>query len=137
MIATLEIDDDIFADAERLASQQCRPAGKVLSELARQGLMGRTETNSEAKHLDVDSESEVARLDRLPAELAEFLAARPSLSEVANYKIAPPYQRRLEQLLDKNREEGLDLEEKTELEAYFQLRHLVMLLKARARRTGF
>lgn len=39
---------------------------------------------------------------------------------------------RLEELLDKNREEGLTEEEEEELDVYEQVDHLMILLKARA-----
>lgn len=41
MRTTLKIDDDVLEAAKSLARAQNRPIGKVLSELARQGLFPR------------------------------------------------------------------------------------------------
>jgi hypothetical protein len=38
MRTTLDIDDDVFAAAEKLASEQKATAGKVISDLARKAL---------------------------------------------------------------------------------------------------
>jgi hypothetical protein len=42
MRTTLSIDDDVLQAAKRLADQQHRPVGEVLSELARRGLTPRS-----------------------------------------------------------------------------------------------
>lgn len=42
MRTTLQVDDDVLEAAKSLARAQNRPLGKVLSELARQGLTPRT-----------------------------------------------------------------------------------------------
>ena len=44
-------------------------------------------------------------------------------------------QERLEELLDKNREEGLTAAEEEEMDAYRLVNHVMILLKARARLT--
>ena len=46
-------------------------------------------------------------------EIVSFLTSDPALEQVAEFKISAPAQERLEELLDKNREEGLTPEEKT------------------------
>jgi hypothetical protein len=46
-------------------------------------------------------------------EIIDFLASNPTLEQVADFKISAPAQVRLEELLDKNREEGLTPEERT------------------------
>ncbi len=67
-------------------------------------------------------------------EIVSFLTADPALEQVAEFKISAPAQERLEELLDKNREAGLTPEEKTQLEKYLHFRHVMILLKASARR---
>lgn len=67
-------------------------------------------------------------------ELVNFLTADPNLQQVADFKISAPAQERLEELLDKNRAAGLSLEEKIQLEKYLHFRHVMILLKASARR---
>jgi hypothetical protein len=67
-------------------------------------------------------------------EIINFLTSNPALEQVADFKISAPAQERLEELLDKNREEGLTPEEKTQLERYLHYRHVMILLKASAHR---
>ncbi|MGE0131044.1 MAG: hypothetical protein AB7U82_23445 [Blastocatellales bacterium] len=66
-------------------------------------------------------------------EIIDFLASDPSPEQIAAFKISPAAQERLEELLDKNREEGLTEDETAELDAYLQARDLIILLKANAR----
>lgn len=40
MRTTLQLDDDVFRYAKHLAAAQAQPLGKVVSELARQGMTG-------------------------------------------------------------------------------------------------
>lgn len=67
-------------------------------------------------------------------EILQFLTSPPTLEQIADFKISAPAQERLEELLDKNREEGLTPEEKIEMEKYLHFRHVMILLKASARR---
>lgn len=46
MRTTLSIDDDVLEAARALADQTRQPLGKVVSDLARRGLMPRTEAPS-------------------------------------------------------------------------------------------
>jgi hypothetical protein len=66
-------------------------------------------------------------------DLLNLLVSRPTPEKIIAFKVSPSVQTRLDELLDKNREEGLTTEERAELEAYEQLNALVVLLKARAR----
>jgi hypothetical protein len=67
-------------------------------------------------------------------EIINFLASNPTLQEIVDFKISTAAQGHLEELLDKNREEGLTPEENGEVEKYLQYSHVMTLLKARARR---
>ena len=67
-------------------------------------------------------------------EMTDFLATSPTLEQMIDFKISDAAQERLEDLLDKNREGELTEEEKAELDRYFQYRHVMILLKASARR---
>ena len=70
----------------------------------------------------------------LHQELIDFLSSSPSLEQIVQFKISALGQERLEALLDKNREEQLTAAEQTELDQYLQYRHVLILLKASARR---
>lgn len=65
--------------------------------------------------------------------IIDFLATDPSPEQIIAFKISPAAQERLEELLDKNREEGLTADETAELDAYLQARDLMVFLKANAR----
>ncbi len=66
-------------------------------------------------------------------EMLDFLASRPSEQQIIDFKISADAQERLEELVDKNREEDLSQDERTELETYVQFSHLLTRLKANAR----
>lgn len=65
-------------------------------------------------------------------EMIDFLISRPTPAQIVAFKVSPFAQTRLEELLDKNREEGLTDDEAAELDLYQQINHLLLLLKARA-----
>jgi hypothetical protein len=66
-------------------------------------------------------------------ETLDFLTSRPTPEQIVAFKASPAAQERLEELLDKSREEGLSEEEEDELDAYEQVNDLMILLKAHAR----
>jgi hypothetical protein len=66
-------------------------------------------------------------------EIIDFLASDPLPKELAAFKISRDAQARLEDLLEKNREEELTPEETAEIDAYLQARDLLIFLKANAR----
>lgn len=70
----------------------------------------------------------------LHQELIDFLSSSPSLEQIVQFKILALTQKRLEELLHKNREQQLMDAEQRELDQYLQYRHVLILLKASARR---
>lgn len=66
-------------------------------------------------------------------EIIEFLLSRPTPQQIIAFKVSPFVQARLEELLDKNREDQLTDDEVAELDVYEQVNHLLILLKAHAR----
>jgi hypothetical protein len=48
--------------------------------------------------------------------IAEFMVSQPSLQQLADYRISPSLQHRLDELLQRNSEGGLLPDEKQELE---------------------
>ena len=73
-----------------------------------------------------------AKTAPLYREIIDFLAAEPAPEELTAFRISSEANLRLEDLLDKNREEGLTTAETSELDAYLQARDLLILLKADA-----
>lgn len=57
-------------------------------------------------------------------ELIDFLSTRPTANQVLAHKVSTAVQERLEELLDKNREEGLTAAEEEEMDAYRLVNHV-------------
>jgi hypothetical protein len=70
-------------------------------------------------------------------ELIDFLSTRPTAKQIFMHKVSSAVQARLEELLDKNSEEGLTAAEEEEMDAYRLVNHVMILLKARARPAVF
>ncbi len=66
-------------------------------------------------------------------EIAEFIAELDP-NKVINLQPSAPLQARVQELVEKKKEEGLSTEEQQELERYLTLENLIALAKARARR---
>ncbi len=87
--------------------------------------------------------SKLARLspqstDSAPAspiyqEIIDLLTVGPTAEQILAFKISDSAQQRLEELLDKNREEEMTAEESAELKTYARLSEYLTKLKARAR----
>ena len=67
-------------------------------------------------------------------EIIKFIAAGPSVSNLASFKASPETQQRVESLIRKEKTDGLTPDEKLELDDFMQLEHLMTLVKARARK---
>jgi hypothetical protein len=94
-------------------------------------LLARALKSEPAEKKDRANEAEASA--PLYREVIDFLATDPSPEQIVAFKISPAAQERLEELLDKNREEGLTADETAELDAYLQARDLMVFLKANAR----
>lgn len=66
------------------------------------------------------------------SQLLEKLAELPTPQEVLSFRPSSELQARMSELLQKNREKGLDSEEEAEWQRYELLEHLVRLAKAKA-----
>jgi hypothetical protein len=67
-------------------------------------------------------------------EMMDFLASGPTPEQIIAHKASRKLQRRLEALLDKNREAELTEEETAELNAFEQVNDVMSSLKLRAQR---
>ncbi|PAX45847.1 hypothetical protein [Brunnivagina elsteri] len=65
-------------------------------------------------------------------EVLDFLIKRPTPEEIIAFKVSAQAQKRLSELLEKNRSATLSSMELAELDVYEQLEHMMILLKARA-----
>ena len=66
--------------------------------------------------------------------MMDFLASGPTPQQIIDFKVPAAAQERLEELLERNREEGLTEAESAELDVYELVHHSMIRLKAQARR---
>ena len=66
------------------------------------------------------------------AELADFLVTQPTLEALAAYKMSSGVQQHIDDLLERNREEGLSAQERLELEKILAVVQMMDLAKAKA-----
>lgn len=66
-------------------------------------------------------------------DLVNLLAKNANPDEVLSFQLSSDKQRRLDDLLSKNRDGTLSPQESAELDAFEQFEHMVRLLKARVR----
>lgn len=115
---TLEVPDELAARLNQLHDR--------LPELLAQAL----EAWSAEKQIKVTG---AAMAHPVFVEMIDFLATSPTPDQILAHKASPAAQERLEELLNKNREEGLSEAEDEEMDAYLLVNHVMILLKARAR----
>jgi hypothetical protein len=65
-------------------------------------------------------------------ELVDFVARGATAEEVANFRPSPEAQKRVAELLERQRESELTEEETAELDAFVQLEHILGLARAKA-----
>ncbi len=70
------------------------------------------------------------------AELADFLVTQPTLEHLATYKVSSEVQQHIDDLLEKNREEGLSSQERLELEKILAVVQMMDLAKAKLQLAG-
>ena len=67
-------------------------------------------------------------------EVIDFITSCPSPELIVSFKPSVAMQNRLEALLEKNRANGLTEGEKTEMEQFLLIEHLMRIAKAKARK---
>lgn len=65
--------------------------------------------------------------------VTDFLGSAPMLEEIAAYRLPDEFQTRAHNLLEKNRQGILSPEERSEMEEFRQIDHILALVKAKAR----
>jgi hypothetical protein len=66
-------------------------------------------------------------------EIVDLIASGGGPAVVANYHASPATQKRVAELIEREKTCGLTEDEKSELDHYMQLEHVMRLAKARAR----
>ncbi len=115
----------IFEVPDELAAQ-FKIAPSALSALIRDAVAWKTARTSPQKNGD-ESATPIYQ------EIIELITSGPTADQLIIFKISEAAQERLEDLLDKNREEELTAEERAELNTYLRLSEYLTKLKARVR----
>ena len=66
-------------------------------------------------------------------EIIEFIAAGTTSDEVAGFHPSPAAQRRVMELIEREKESGLSPDERAELDHFMELEHILRMAKAKAR----
>jgi hypothetical protein len=66
-------------------------------------------------------------------EIIDFIAAGTTPDAVAHFRPSPEAQRRVAELIEREKADCLSPEEKTELDHFLELEHILRMAKARAR----
>jgi hypothetical protein len=117
---TIQISDEL--------AQRLEPLQNRLPELLWQLL---DVTNSSTTSQPI-VETRTTDIPAVYQEVLDFLIKRPTPDEIITFKVSAPAQKRLSELLEKNRSATLSSMELAELDVYEQLEHMMILLKARA-----
>ncbi len=70
-------------------------------------------------------------------EVIDFITSCPPPEKIIAFEPSKPMQDRLNELLEKNRENGLSGSEKNEMEQFLLIEHMMRLTKAKAREKLF
>jgi len=68
------------------------------------------------------------------SEILDFMVSSPSPEDIIAFKPSPELEKRLTELLTKNKQDDLLDDERQELESFLQLNHFMNMLKIRARK---
>jgi hypothetical protein len=66
-------------------------------------------------------------------EIIEFIAAGTTSEAVADFHPSPEAQRRVAELIEREKDESLSSEEAAELDHFMELEHILRMAKAKAR----
>ena len=66
-------------------------------------------------------------------EIIDFIAAGTTPEAVAHFRPSPEAERRVAELIEREKEYGLSPEEKAELDHFEELEHILRMAKAKAR----
>jgi len=66
-------------------------------------------------------------------EIIDFIAAGTTPEQVISFRPSPQTQKRVEELVHKEREQQASPEEKAELDHFMELEHILRMAKAKAR----
>jgi hypothetical protein len=87
----------------------------------------------------IDVIGDITRKNRFPMtlsrayeEVIDFIAAGPTTEHVARFRPSEAARQRVSELVRQEKAQGLTAEERSELEHYLQIEHLMRLAKARA-----
>jgi hypothetical protein len=73
------------------------------------------------------------RMTRSYEEIIDFIAAGTTPQSLVAFHPSPSVQQRVAELVDRSKDGSISVEDKSELEDYLQLEHIMIMAKARAR----
>jgi len=79
--------------------------------------------------------TDYAPFANIQEEVLTFLLSSPSVQHIVDFHVSSNAQERLRALLEANRAQTLNPEERAELEEASRMNHFIMLLKAKAHKT--
>jgi hypothetical protein len=65
-------------------------------------------------------------------EFVEFITSRPTLEQIAEYRLSDETEAHISALMERNNQGALSAEEETELDEYLRLEHIMRKAKIRA-----
>ncbi len=75
----------------------------------------------------------VAQPIALLDEITDFLASSPTAEQIIAYKPSADLERRAQDLLERNRQNQISPDERSEMDEFMHMEHFMTLLKAKAR----
>lgn len=66
-------------------------------------------------------------------EITDFLMSQPTIEDIIAFQISETLNKRLHELLDKNSEETITADERSELDMFLHYGHILSMLRAKAR----
>lgn len=66
-------------------------------------------------------------------EIIDFIAAGATPEAVVQFRPSPEAQRRVEELIEREKAQALSVDEKAELDHFMELEHILRMAKAKAR----
>ena len=78
--------------------------------------------------------ADMSRISPAYLEIIDFIAAGPTSEDVARFRPSPEAQRRVDELVGREKDGGLSADEKAELDHFLELEHILRMAKAKARR---
>lgn len=75
----------------------------------------------------------IAPAKPISEEIADFLMTAPTPEQIIAFKVPEVLQKRALELLERNRQDRMTVDERAEMENFMEIEHFLTILKAKAR----